>query len=540
MTRRVTLSLLLLTLAQGCAPVAPPVAPPEAPSGRHPLVVVLVVDQLRTQYLEAYGPQFTGGLKRLMDDGAWFRGAAYPYLNTVTCAGHSTIGTGTLPYRHGMVLNAWWNRKTARSNPCTSDPSVRNIGYSGTASGGDSAAPVLSPTLAQRLGEQKGRAVALSLKARSAIGLGGRHPEAVLWFDERASWATSTAFTESPIPWLKSYIDAHPVTADRGKTWERLLAQDRYLGTDDAEGERPSSGWSKVFPHVLGEPAASFMAHWQRSPFADEYLGRLAAHAVDTLDLGRGGAVDFLGVSFSTLDLVGHQYGPASHEVQDVLFRLDRTIGRLLDHLDARLGKDGYVLALSSDHGVAPVPEQSGGGRQPASEIMAAIDGALAPIFGPGKYVAHSAYTDVYLAPGVFDRLKQSEKASAAVLEALRGLPGLIAAYRSDEISPPTVRQSTDPIKRAAALSYHPERSGDLIVVPRENWLLSSAATTHGTLHAYDQRVPVIFFGAGVEAGGRSEAATPADIAPTLAALAGVSFDTPDGHTLLRRAAQLK
>jgi len=536
MIRRLTVSLLLLTFAHGCAPVAPP----EAPSGRQPLVVVLVVDQLRTQYLEAYGPQFTGGLRRLIDDGAWFREAAYPYLNTVTCAGHSTIGTGALPYRHGMVLNAWWNRETARSNPCTSDPSVRNIGYTVTASGGDSAAALLAPTLAERLGERKGRAVALSLKARSAITLGGRHPEAVLWFDERAGWATSTAFTEAPIPWLKTYIDANPVTADRGKPWERMLPEARYLGPDDGTGERTPSGWSRVFPHVLGDPAEQFMLHWQRSPFADEYLGRLAAHAVDTLDLGRGAAVDFLGVSFSTLDLVGHQYGPASHEVQDVLFRLDRTIGRLLDHLDARLGKDGYALALSSDHGVAPVPEQSGGGRQPASEIIAAIDGALAPIFGPGKYVAHSAYTDVYLAPGMLEKLKKSERASAAVLEALRALPGIVAAYRSDEISPPSVRQSPDPIKRAAALSHHPQRSGDLIVVPRENWLLSTAATTHGTLHGYDQRVPVIFFGAGVPAGERPEAVTPADIAPTLAALAGVSFVTPDGQALFQRAAQLK
>jgi hypothetical protein len=536
MTRRVPGFLLLLALLHGCAPLAPP----EKIGRREPLVVVVVVDQLRTDYLETYGPQFTAGLRRLIDNGAWFREAAYPYLNTVTCAGHSTIATGTLPYRHGMVLNAWWDREAARTNPCTSDRRVTNIGYVGTPAGGDSAAALLEPTLAQRIRERNGRAVALSLKARSAIALGGRNPNAVVWFDERHGWATSTAFTEAPVAWVQSFIDAHSLDAYRGRAWERLLPASVYKGPDDGAGERTPSGWSRVFPHVLGNPAEQFLLHFQRSPFADEYLGRLAMHAIDSLDLGRGPAVDFLGVSFSTLDLVGHQYGPASHEVQDVLFRLDRTIGRLLDHLDARLGKDGYVLALSSDHGVAPVPEQSGGGRQPATEIIAAIDGALAPIFGPGKYVAHSAYTDIYLAPGVFDRLKASEKASSAVLDALRALRGVAGAYRSDEISAPAMRQSTDPAKRAAALSHYPPRSGDLIIVPRENWLLSTAATTHGTLHAYDQQVPVIFFGAGVAGGARHEPATPADIAPTLATLAGVSFTTVDGKALLQQPAQVQ
>ena len=530
MIRRPAIVVLLAALVlHACAPVPPP----EASAGRSPLIVVLVVDQLRTDYLERYGSHFTGGLRRIMDEGAWFTNAAYPYLNTVTCAGHSTIGTGALPYRHGMVLNAWWDREAGRSNPCTRDPDVRNIGYTGAPTGGDSAKALQAPTLAQRLRDRQGRSVAFSLKARSAIGLAGPNANAVLWYDERHGWATSTAFTETPIDWIKAHIEANPVEAFRGRTWERLLPESAYLGLDAGAGERTPSGWTQVFPHVLGEPAESFALHFQRSPFADEYLGRLAAHAVDTLDLGHGTATDFLGVSFSTLDLVGHQYGPESHEVQDVLFRLDRTIGTLLAHLDARLGRDGYVLALSADHGVSPIPEQSGAGRQPSTELMAAINTALEPFFGPGKYVAHAAYTDIYFAPGVFDRVRASRGAMAAVLGAVRALPAMLAAYPGDEIADPAARRSEDPVKKAAALNYFRGRSGDLIVVPRENWLLSSAAATHGTLHAYDQRVPVIFLGAGVPAGRRDGAATPADIAPTLAALAGVSFRTADGRVLI-------
>ena len=523
----------LVVIAGGCA------SPPqrvETPARRAPLTVVLVVDQMRAEYFDAYGARFTAGFKRLMTEGAWFRHAAYPYLNTVTCAGHSTIGTGALPYRHGMVLNAWWDREAARSKACTSDPSVSNIGYTARASGGESAASLLVAPLAQQLRENTGgRTVGISLKPRSAITMVGTNPTAVLWFHDRAGWTTSTAFTAKPIDWIQTFITANPIEAYRGRTWERLLPAASYTGDDDGNGERTPSGWATTFPHQLGDPAAQFMLHWQRSPFADEYLGRLAAHAIDTLDLGRGTGHDFISVSFSTLDLVGHQYGPKSHEVQDVLLRLDRTIGTLLAHLDARLGPDGYVLALSADHGVATIPEQTGARRQPAAEIVTTIDTALAPFFGPGKYVAHSAYTDIYLAPGVFDRLKGSPKASAAVLDALRALPGLAHAFRSDEISQPAMRTSDDPVKRAAALSHYGPRSGDLIVVPEENWLLSSAATTHGTLYSYDQRVPVFFFGAGVARGVHDGPATPADIAPTLADLAGASFIVTDGVPLLRK-----
>ncbi|HEY0874130.1 MAG TPA: alkaline phosphatase family protein [Vicinamibacterales bacterium] len=537
MTRLVPLVLCFVLLNGGCATIRRSDTPPGSqPAARSPLVVILVVDQMRSGYLEAYGARFTGGFRRLMDQGAWFYNAAYPYLNTVTCAGHSTIGTGAFPYRHGMVLNAWWDREAERSQPCTTDRSVKNIGYMGKATGGDSPALLLVPPIGHQLREKTGgRAVAISLKPRSAITMAGKGATAVLWFQDSAGWATSTAFTQEPIDWIQQFIAANPIESYRGKVWERLKPAAEYTGDDDGPGEGTPSGWGRTFPHVLGEPEAQFRLHWQRSPFADEYLGRLAAHAIDTLNLGRGEGTDFISVSFSTLDLVGHQYGPESHEVQDVLLRLDRTIGTLLDHLDSRLGRDGYVLALGSDHGVATIPEQTGAKRQPSSEIMSTINEALAPFFGPGKYVVHAAYTDIYLAPGVFEKLKATPKASEAVLAALRAMPGIAHAFRSDEISDPAVRNSRDPVKRAAALSHYPPRSGDLIIVPTENWLLSSAATTHGTLYSYDQRVPVIFFGAGVQAGRRDGPATPADIAPTLAALAGAPFAATDGVALLKR-----
>lgn len=529
---RIWLLFLGFLTASGCATAQTQAVQPAT----MPLVVLIVVDQMRTDYLDRGLPHFAAGLGRLTSEGAWFHRAAYPYLNTVTCAGHSTIATGALPYHHGMVLNSWWDRTNGRSRPCTADPTVQNIAYVGKATGGDSARALLAPTLAERLRTHTGgRVVAMSLKPRSAIPLVGHAATSVVWYDDQAGWTTSTAFTAKKLEWLEAFIAANPVTADAGKAWERALPATAYQGADDGPGERFPQGWTRTFPHILNKAGAGFSAQWQRSPFADEYLGRMAAASVDAFGLGRGPGTDFLAVSFSSLDLVGHQFGPASHEVQDMVVRLDRTIGALLDHLDSAVGRGRYVVALSSDHGAGSLPEQTpGSGRQTRDQALAAINRALVPFLGEGKHAIHSAYTDLYLAPGVMEKLKANPDASAAVMAALKGMSGVAHAFRGDDIGRPEMRTDPDPVKRAAALSHHPGRSGDLIIVPREGWMLSSSsAATHGTLYWYDQRVPVIFYGPGVSGGRREVAATPADIAPTLGALAGVPFAAHDGRPLV-------
>lgn len=525
---------LIAAAASRPAAQTPPAAAPK-------LVVVLVADQMRWDYLARHRAEFTGGFKRFIDEGAWFTEAAYPYLGTVTCPGHATIGTGAFPYRHGMILNEWIDRQTGMARGCTRDESVEVITYgAGAGAGavaGDSARYLLVPTLADQLRDRAhGRVVTMSLKQRSAIVLAGRKGEAVVWFDDRGTWATSSAYAKTPVPFIQQFVTSDPHTADVDKAWDRTLDAAKYRGSDDGAGERPLSGWTGLFPHPLaptGKLDAAFHGRWKASPYADEYLARMAAASFDALKLGRGEGVDFLGVSFSALDSVGHAFGPDSHEVQDMVIRLDRTIGRLLDHLDSAVGRSNYVVGFSSDHGVAPVPEQvPGAGRQPSRQVLAAINQALEPHFGAGEYAVISVYTDIYLAAGVAERLKEDAKARAAALDALRALPGVMQAFTADEIARGDARSSSDTIKRAAALSYHKGRSGDIIIVPRENWLLSTAATTHGTHHAYDQRVPVMFYGAGVRPGEYAGAVTPADLAPTLAALARVRFDRADGRAL--------
>jgi len=215
-----------------------------------------------------------------------------------------------------------------------------------------------------------------------------------------------------------------------------------------------------------------------------------------------------------------------------MLVRLDAAIGKLIAHLDAKVGAQNYVLALSSDHGVADIPEQVSAGRQSSNQITNAIDNALKPFLNDKPAVAVAAYTDIYLMPGVYDKIRNDAKAMAAVKSGLLALPGIANVLRADDVNSKNARESSDPQIRAAALSYFAGRSGDLILIPKENWLLAPTATTHGTLYEYDQRVPVIFYGASINPGSRTDAATPADVAVTLGSLVGVTLPSPDGQVL--------
>lgn len=548
---------LLLALVGMLAPPARaqharPAARPIARSAKPKLVVLLVVDQMRADYVDKFRFQWTGGLKRLVEEGAWFRNAAYPYAATETCVGHATISTGALPATHGMISNEWWDRDLQKRVTCTADPSVKNVGYAGaTVTGGDSAVKMLLPAFAEELKFQLGegtRVVTFSLKARASITMGGRTADAVTWFDPSVgAWTTSSAFPV--VPFVEDYAKAHPVSGDYGKTWAPLLPSSSYLYAETAIGAVPPTGYGAAFPHPLrGKPDSTkvdplFYSQWQASPYADTYLARLAGAAVDKLGLGKRAGTDFLAVSFSSVDYVGHAFGPRSWEIQDILARLDRDLGALFSDLDRAVGKGNYVVAFSADHGVVPIPDdliKSGreAGWLNLDEVRAHIEMALEPFHFPKPMISEIVGTDLYFAPGVYDKWKSDPAAQNAVLKAIEAVPGVAGVYRAEELEDRPATRS--PLRMAQANSFVPARSGDLLLVPRPYWPWDSSApgksrsygTTHGTPYAYDQRVPVLFMGYGIQPGDYFESVTPADIAPTLAALCGVTLAAREGRIL--------
>ena len=511
----------------------------QAPT-RPKLAVVIVVDQMRADYVDRFNGEWTGGLKRMVTQGAWFQNAAYPYLTTVTCAGHATISTGSFPHTHGVFQNAWWDREARKQMTCTEDPRATDVGYNVTVTGGDSPQRLLVPTFGDQMRESRqAHVVSLSLKDRSAIMLGGHGGDAVTWLTNTLDgWETSSAYSTAAVPAVKAFIDANPITADFGKTWTRMLPPTSYTGADDGLGEAPPPGWTATFPHKLKATASaddfSYFLQWERSPYADAYLGKFAAALVQSLQLGQHDGTDVLAVSFSSPDLVGHAFGPRSHEVQDMYARLDLTIGALFDQLDAIVGKDQWVAGLSADHGVTPIPEQlvaegKDAGRISGTALIEAVEQALRPALGQGKHVTVLATNDLYFEPGVYEKIERTKGLAGKVIAAIEARPGVRRAFRSEQARDGA--KSNDPLLRAAALSYVPGRSGDLILATKPGWMISSAGTTHGSATPDDQRVPILFLGRGITPGRYQQPATPADLTPTLAAVAGLSMKA-EGHPL--------
>jgi predicted AlkP superfamily pyrophosphatase or phosphodiesterase len=242
-----------------------------------------------------------------------------------------------------------------------------------------------------------------------------------------------------------------------------------------------------------------------------------------------------LAVSFSSPDLVGHAFGPRSHEIEDMYARLDLTIGALFDALDAQVGKDQWVVGLSADHGVTPIPEQlvaegKDAGRVNAAALIDAVEQTVRPALGDGKYVTVLATNDLYFEPGVYAKIEKTKDLMDKVISAIEARPGVQRAFRSEHVRDGLT--SSDPLLRAAALSYVKGQSGDLIFATKPGWMISAAGTTHGSATPDDQRVPILFLGHGIKPGVYQVPASPADLAPTLAAIAGISMSNAEGHPL--------
>ena len=523
-------ALLVLTVSSGAQ------QPPR-------LLVIVVLDQFRADYLTAFAAHFRAGFRTLLAEGAVFTRAAYPYLHTDTCAGHFTISTGTLPRTHGMVADTWWDPQLRRLIECTDDDQSPVVTYGRASKLAKSARRSVSPSLADELRTQRpgARVVTLSMKARSAIGLAGHGGDAVTWFEESAgvgAFVTSRAYSPEPVASVKAFLTRDFFENDFGKVWTLRDPREMYRNADAGVGERPRQPWSGLFPHEIKGATGSrddAVALWRASPFADAYLGRMAIDLIDAFQLGARDTTDFLGISLSSTDTVGHPFGPASRELEDTVARQDDVLGALIRHLDGKIGRDRYVLALSADHGVSDVPVTRGAGRVAQEDVRDRIEDILVTRFGPapanGRYVI-SASDFIRFADGVFDRVRADPTLTTTIERAVLNIPGVDRVLRRDMLS----ERSPDPVVRAAALTHFEGRSGDLIIVPKPNWPLGGRAVgeagSHGSPHDYDQQVPVILLGSGIKAGRHDRAATPADIAPTLAQAAGIKMPKVDGRIL--------
>jgi predicted AlkP superfamily pyrophosphatase or phosphodiesterase len=516
------------------------------------LAVVVVFDQMRGDYLTRWHRLFgKDGFHRLERDGAWFDHCHYPYAHTVTAAGHTSVLAGCSPMTHGIIGNSWYDRAAGAVVGCVRVKHYDVVPAAKEARAGRATAPgvspewLLVPTLGDVLKKEtagRGRVVSLSLKDRSAVLPAGRHPDACYWLDgSTGTFVTSTYYRDRPHPWVADFNRER--VADRwfGKTWDRLrpdVDNTDLSGPDDAPGEGSGNRQGRTFPHPLTgglkAPGRAYYGALMNSPFGNDLLLALVEQAIDAERLGSRDVPDLLCISFSSNDPIGHCWGPDSQEVMDVTLRSDLIVRDLLAHLDAKVGRGRYVLALTADHGVCPLPEfhRAHGGhavrvsvKALAGKANAFLNQKLANGVDKARWIENlgDPYPWLYVNRKL---LKQHSLQAGRVEDALAGWlrqqPDVQAAYTRAQLMRGPIRG--DAIGERVRKSFYPERSGDIAYVLKPYDLPSSqpTGTTHGSPHAYDTHVPLLASGPGIRHGRYAEAVTPQAIAAILARSLGM------------------
>ncbi len=531
--------LLALTLSGSNTRVANAASPK-----RPKLVLVLISDGFRADYLDRFGDLFgKRGLKRLMTKGAWFTNAEYGYSTTYTAVGHSAILSGAGPGLSGLVANDWYDRKTDSRVYCVEDPSTKF--YAGGKKkikkhAGSSPRNFNGTTVGDELllsNSFQSKVISISVKDRGAILTGGKLGKSFWYSSSSGKFVTSQYYYKQNPKWLDAFNAQKLAASYFGKEWKLLRPASAYARSarDDRKYETNYKGVGLTFPHKLTsgleKPGKNYFKMLRFTPFGDKVTLGLVKKAVVAEKLGQRGVTDLLSVSFSSVDYVGHAFGPYSVEMQDTVLRLDRTVADLFKFLDKKVGMKNVLVMMTADHGMAPISEymQEFGvdaGRINPKDMAKGVDNALDKAFGPDDWVAAWWNPNVYLKLDTIRKKKLNPTdVENVAARFLLTYPGVANVFTRTQLVNGTVTKSEQGRKMMAA--FNVARSGDVFVVQKPYWYLFAAplqyGTTHGSPYDYDTRVPIIFMGAGVKAGRYSTKASVYDIAPTLATLIRVS-----------------
>jgi len=482
-------------------------APAQQKTAEPKLVLAIVIDQFRYDYLTRFRSEYTGGLKRLLEQGADFTNARYQHVPTVTAVGHSTFLTGATPALSGIIGNEWWDRTTGAAVTSVSDPQTQLLGATGT---GSSPRRLLQSTVGDELKSsgKGGKVIGVSMKDRAAILPGGHTADGAYWFDSPTGNFVSSTYYFAALPtWVQEFNTGRPSDAFAAKEW--LL-------------------------HKMPAPGAALNTAIQNTPYINELIQKFALRALAAEKLGTTAKVDVLTVSYSGNDYVGHRYGPDSEEVRDAARRVDVLIGDLIHAAEAQAGAGNVLVVLTADHGAAPVPEENlkrklPGGRVDPAQVRATLETVLNKRFGGSNWIlftADSGESGIYLNPATARAQKADlSEVEAAAAEALRGMPHVFRAYTRTQLLNGALLE--DQVGVDVRNGFNQVRSANVIVILDPYWLSVSTGTTHSSPFDYDTHVPVLFLGPHIKPGRYNANVAPNDIAPTLATILDV--ETPSG-----------
>ena len=503
------------------------------------LIVGIVVDQMRFDYVNRYWDEFSdGGFKRLIGQGYQFTNTHYNYIPTYTGPGHASIYTGTTPSSHGVIANSWFDKNSQSYQYCVGDQSMNTLGAD-NASGEMSPSQMLNTTFGDELRlftMNRSKVIGVALKDRSAILPAGHMGNFAFWFDSESGNFVSSSYYGNRLPkWLRQLNKKNLCEAYLSQDWNLLLNSKIYDESlvDNSVYEEPFIGEkTPKFPHKLSDLLVENGKGLIKStPFGNSLTKDIAIAAIEGEDLGSDQYTDLLAVSFSSPDYVGHQFGVDSKETQDTYLRLDRDLSSFLSYLEQNFGIENVLVFLTSDHGAVRTPSYLNDVKVPsgyfdAEEPINQLKVFLRNIYGPGDWVKSYGNAQIYLNKDlIFEKYMSLQEVQQQTADFMMRFEGVQKA-----VCGRTLERSEFQNGDLASLQkgYSVKRSGDVLLVLNPAWIeYSRTGTTHGSGYTYDQHVPLIWFGWKVESGRSDEKVDVTDIASTLSNLLGISF--PNG-----------
>ncbi len=504
------------------------------------LVVGIVVDQMRYDYIYRFWNKYgNGGFKQLVNEGFFCRNTHYNYMPTYTAPGHASVYTGTTPAVHGIIGNNWFVKEANKNTYCTDDTTVNTVGSTSDA-GKMSPANMWSSTITDELrltSNFQSRTIGISLKDRGSILPAGHLANAAYWFDSKnGAFITSTHYMQVLPDWVTQFNAQDKAKEYLSKPWTTLLPIAQYTESlpDDNAYEGLFKGEQKpVFPHNLPEIYKQEGNEALRStPFGNSIVTDFALAAMEAEKLGKGTATDFLAISYSSTDYIGHKFGPRAIELEDTYLRLDRDLARLLAYLDKTLGKENVLVFLTADHAGAEVPAYLQSLHMPAGYFnsksnITALKAHLYQTYGD-SLVSTFINQQVYLkTEAMASRKLNMAEVQQTIARYALSFDGVASTVTAQSLQQ---NEYTQGVKQLIQRGYHARRSGDVVINLYPQWLdYSKTGTTHGSPYTYDTHVPLLWYGWKIKSGSTAEYIAITDIAPTLAIFLNTSF--PNGNT---------
>ncbi|MDP9229617.1 MAG: alkaline phosphatase family protein, partial [Bacteroidota bacterium] len=465
-----------------------------------------------------------------------------PFTPTVTASGHTSIYTGSVPAISGITGNLWWDRLQQRSVYCTEDTTVQTVGNINSTSGQQSPRNLFVTTICDELKlatNFQSKTIGIAIKDRGGILPAGQSANAAYWYDTATGdWITSTFYMKELPQWVKNFNAKKLVDKYYAQGWTTLYPLNTYTQSSADEEPYETKPLGKGFPYDLKKFTGKNYYRMTTTPFGNTFTFEIAKEALTAEQLGADSITDFLALSISSTDLIGHAFGPNSIEQEDDFLRLDKDLGEFLDFLDNKVGKGQYLIFLSADHGVAHAPgflkeHKISAGNYDTVAMMGNMNKALKEKFGADELVVSLYNYQVHLNhPVIISSNLNEENIKEWIIDYLSKQPAVARVFDIDKLMQTTLNAK---IRDMLANGYYPNRNGDVQIILQPQWIegFTSGGTTHGVWNPYDAHIPLLWYGWNIKAGKTNREIYMTDIAPTLAALLHIQMPSGSiGHVI--------